>query len=188
MLRHAESAFNAHFERTGRDPQIADPVLTPRGVAQAEAAARHFVAMKKDASAPRAAPTRILCSPYTRALQTASILAKALGLGVEATPLLGERALYSCDTGTPAAQLKKLWPDVAFGGLDERWWPRPGESGDETNRRAHAFLALYGEGGGRILAVSHWYLIFALSGADCANAKNVWIETSAGSAKRRREA
>jgi len=39
LLRHGQSEFNLHFSATKRDPGIPDPVLTPLGHEQAEAAA-----------------------------------------------------------------------------------------------------------------------------------------------------
>src|SRR5580692_8646863 len=62
LLRHGQSYFNLHFNRTRRDPGIEDPELTPLGVEQARAAA---------ADLADTALTRIIVSPYTRALQTA---------------------------------------------------------------------------------------------------------------------
>src|SRR5580658_617226 len=62
LLRHGQSYFNLHFNRTRTDPGIEDPELTPAGIAQARTAA----------SALTDTPlTRIIVSPYTRALQTA---------------------------------------------------------------------------------------------------------------------
>src|ERR1039457_5721974 len=62
LLRHGQSYFNLHFSETRVDPGIEDPELTPLGAEQAAAAARLLAG---------AALTRIIVSPYTRALQTA---------------------------------------------------------------------------------------------------------------------
>src|ERR1700733_1034114 len=62
LLRHGQSFFNLYFNSTRIDPGIEDPELTPLGVEQARAAAAAL------ASTPL---TRIIVSPYTRALQTA---------------------------------------------------------------------------------------------------------------------
>src|SRR5262245_52225028 len=105
LLRHGESEFNRHFAQTGRDPGIRDAPLTERGAGQAEAAARHFLHMKNNPGRMKA-PVRILSSPYTRALQTAEPIARALGLSIQVSPLLGERRLYSCDEGTCLRDLK----------------------------------------------------------------------------------
>ncbi len=62
LLRHGQSLFNLHFTETRKDPGIEDQVLTPLGHRQAEAAAE-LLAGKNI--------TRLIVSPYTRALQTA---------------------------------------------------------------------------------------------------------------------
>src|SRR5579862_3611665 len=62
LLRHGQSYFNLHFNRTRKDPGIEDPELTPFGVEQARAAAASLAATPL---------TRIIVSPFTRALQTA---------------------------------------------------------------------------------------------------------------------
>ena len=62
LLRHGQSYFNLHFTPTRIDPGIEDPELTELGLGQAEAAAARL------ADIPL---TRIIISPYMRALQTA---------------------------------------------------------------------------------------------------------------------
>ena len=62
LLRHGQSYFNLHYTETRVDPGIEDPELTPLGRAQAEAAAAVLAEKRL---------TRIIVSPYMRALQTA---------------------------------------------------------------------------------------------------------------------
>ncbi len=62
LLRHGQSFFNLHFNKTRVDPGIEDPELTALGAEQAVAAAAQLADV---------ALTRIIISPYTRALQTA---------------------------------------------------------------------------------------------------------------------
>ena len=62
LLRHGQSYFNLHFNKTRVDPGIEDPELTALGAEQAAAAAAQLADV---------AVTRIIISPYTRALQTA---------------------------------------------------------------------------------------------------------------------
>src|SRR5450432_4224363 len=73
LLRHGQSYFNLHFNQTRVDPGIEDPELTPLGVQQADAAAARLAGT---------AVTRIIVSPYTRALQTAQPI-----LGVHRVPV-----------------------------------------------------------------------------------------------------
>ena len=68
LLRHAESEFNVHYSRTRVDPGIRDPELTALGREQAHGAARALDGR---------AIARLITSPYTRALQTAEIVARA---------------------------------------------------------------------------------------------------------------
>jgi glucosyl-3-phosphoglycerate phosphatase len=174
LIRHGESEFNRHFAQTGRDPGIRDAPLTKRGNEQAEAAARHFLQLKNNPGRMKA-PKRILSSPYTRALQTATPIAKALNLSIEVIPLLGERRLYSCDEGTPLCDLKKSWETYDFSRLEkEEWWPPKHESDEDIAGRVRAFLALENGGNDDTLIVSHWYFIFTLSELDCDNGQTIW--------------
>ncbi|MGO3517037.1 MAG: histidine phosphatase family protein [Acetobacter cibinongensis] len=91
ILRHCESEFNRLYNQTGRDPNLADPSLSAAGKTHADelvSALGHLPI------------TRILVSPFTRTLQTATPLARALNITPEISPLLRERGLYSCDIGT----------------------------------------------------------------------------------------
>jgi broad specificity phosphatase PhoE len=108
LVRHAQSEWNLHFGRSRVDPGIPDPALTVEGVRQAEAICdelrRHEV-------------VRLICSPYRRALQTASIVARALGLPIAIDPIVRERCAFSCDQGSPPADLARDWPWIS-----RIWW------------------------------------------------------------------
>jgi broad specificity phosphatase PhoE len=173
FVRHGQSEFNVVYSATLRDPGIRDAPITQRGKEQAAGAAHHL----KDKHI-----TRIICSPYTRALQTAHIIADFLGIEkLQAEPLAGERCLFTCDIGTPLKDLKRLWPRVDFsrvetqsGGKDE-WWPHTHESEEDIQRRVDAFTQMYRDidDAAATLVVSHWYFIFTLSGKDTENAQIV---------------
>jgi broad specificity phosphatase PhoE len=165
LIRHGQSQFNEAFSRTGRDPLIVDAPLTARGEEQARAAARKMTGKKI---------TRLFCSPYTRALQTAAPIAEALNLPVQVDPLLGERRLYTCDIGTPCASLRTRWQTHDFVRLEkEEWWPAAHESEEDIERRVHAFMALRQDDADMetTVIVSHWYFIFTLAGMDAENAE-----------------
>ena len=66
LARHGQSLFNVHYARTRCDPGIPDPALTEEGRRQAEALAETL---------RRQGVRRLIASPYTRALETASIIA-----------------------------------------------------------------------------------------------------------------
>ncbi|WP_017539247.1 histidine phosphatase family protein [Nocardiopsis halophila] len=113
LLRHGQSAFNAIYDRTGRDPLIVDPELTPLGVSQAAEAA---------AGVRRLAPDLVVTSPLTRALQTALGAAGGLGVPIVVEALHREHLGNTCDIGRPPRTLAKEFPSLDFGHLPETWW------------------------------------------------------------------
>ena len=92
LLRHGQSEFNAAFNATRVDPGIPDPRLTEEGKRQARAAALALAAHPVE---------RLIASPYTRALETAEIVAGELGLPIEVHLLVREHCLFHCDIGSP---------------------------------------------------------------------------------------
>lgn len=162
LLRHGESAFNVVFSVNKHDPGIPDPALTPRGHAQAEAAADLLAGQPI---------SRIIVSPYTRALQTARPVAARLGVAVTISPDVRERCAFSCDIGTPASALAAAWPEHDFSALQERWWPDGEEEVAAAITRAARFRAAMAESAdwARTLVISHWGFILALSGERIAN-------------------
>ena len=163
FIRHGQSEFNAAMHRTRTDPGIIDAPLTERGRAEIAAAVSRVAAL---------GITRLISSPYRRALQTASILAAELGLSITADPLAGERAIYSCDIGTPLLELRLQWPLVDFSLLErDQWWPELPETQEELERRKDAFLARTADLPDRVttLVASHWYFILSATGANLHN-------------------
>jgi broad specificity phosphatase PhoE len=166
LLRHGQSEFNAAFTETRRDPGIADPKLTDLGHAQARAASLALAG--EDIR-------RIVASPYTRALQTAAPLALRLGLPVLVHPLVRERYAFSCDIGSPRADLRASWPELDFDHVEERWWPHEHEPAESIIARAADFRA---EMAGRpdwahTVVVSHWGFILSLTGRSVMNGE--WL-------------
>ena len=132
LLRHGQSEFNLHFSATRRDPGIVDPRLTELGHIQAADAARRLAGERI---------TRIIASPYTRALQTAAPLAQALGVTVLINPIVRERYAFACDIGTPRTELERAWPEHDFSTIDEVWWPAIEEPAASVIGRAALFRA-----------------------------------------------
>jgi broad specificity phosphatase PhoE len=158
LLRHGQSEFNVVFNATRRDPGIVDPALTAVGREQALAAAGALRAERI---------SRIIVSPYTRALQTAAIVAEALSLPVSVvTPEVRERYAFSCDVGTPASRLAETWPGLDFSGLDEIWWPDAHEPASSIEARARRFRERMAaeDFWAEALVVSHWGFILSLTG------------------------
>lgn len=162
LLRHGQSYFNLHFGRTRVDPGIEDPELTPLGLEQAAAAA------EKLAGAPL---TRIIVSPYTRALQTAQPFLARHGAPVEVMHEVRERAAFVCDVGRAPHLLAERFPHHDFAHLPRQWWHSGVEPEGETVARANAFRAGIAarEDGATTLLISHWAFILALSGLSAAN-------------------
>ena len=163
LLRHGQSWFNLHFTATRRDPGIEDPELTEAGQAQAEAAAAALAAQ---------GITRIIVSPYTRALQTAvAVLRRLPGVPLEVKQEVRERAAFVCGIGSPPHVLAARFPQHEFGHLPVRWWHEGLEPEEMVIRRANAFRdEMAGRGdAATTLLVSHWAFILALTGVSVAN-------------------
>lgn len=165
LIRHGQSLFNKHFSATRVDPGIVDPELTDEGRAQISTAAKRLLA-----EGPRF--TRLLSSPYWRALETAEILADALEMPIEIDTLVSERAFFVCDIGSPRSKLAERFPAVDFGALEEVWWPYPDETDAQLLERCHRFRlkAAEREDWPHTLVVSHWGFIRGLTGESVQNA------------------
>ena len=167
LLRHGQSFFNLHFTETRRDPGIEDPELTELGHAQARAAAEELAG---------AGITRVIVSPYLRALQTAQPFRALPGVNVEVMHEVRERTAFVCDIGSAPDVLASRFPHHEFGHLPERWWHETQESEAETVARADAFRAgMRGRPDEHTtLLVSHWGFILALTGISVGNGE--WLE------------
>jgi broad specificity phosphatase PhoE len=162
LIRHGQSEFNVVYSVSRTDPGIRDPKLTAEGRRQAQAAAE----------ALRGRPlSRLVASPYTRALETAEIIAGALGLPIVVDARVGERVAFTCDIGSPRHELAQRWPHLSLDHLPDPWWPEREESEAalghrcETFRREIAALDDWPE----VAVVSHWGFIRALTGLTLPN-------------------
>jgi broad specificity phosphatase PhoE len=171
LLRHGQSEFNLHFTRTRRDPGIVDPALTPLGHEQAAAAAEALA----NGAASDAPITRIICSPYTRALQTAEPVAKKLGVPVFVNPIVRERYAFTCDVGRPVTELAVTWPERDFAGIEEVWWPATEEQAGSVIARASLFRAEIAAlpDWANTLVISHWGFILCMTGTSVMNGQ--WL-------------
>ena len=162
LLRHGQSYFNLHFNATRVDPGIEDPELTPLGLKQAAAAAQRLA---------DAALTRIIVSPYTRALQTAQPILAIHRVPVEVMHEVREQAAFACDIGSPPEVLASRFPQHDFAHLPPQWWPGGVETAAATCERANAFRAHMAarNDGSTTLMVGHWAFIQALTGVALAN-------------------
>jgi broad specificity phosphatase PhoE len=171
LIRHGQSEFNAVYARTRVDPGIPDPRLTEEGKRQARDAAR---------SLAEHGIARLIASPYTRALETATIIADELGLEIEVEPLVRERAAFHCDIGASPVELARRFPRLAFDHLDDPWWHDHVALGvDESEAHVIARGDLFRaraaklDGRAQVCVVTHWGFIRALTGIEAKNGEIV---------------
>ncbi|HWA41983.1 MAG TPA: histidine phosphatase family protein [Hypericibacter adhaerens] len=176
LVRHGQSEFNVVYSKTRVDPGIHDPRLTEEGRQQARLAAdrlaEHDLAL-------------ILSSPYTRALQTAEIIAETLDLPVAIEPMVREHCRFHCDVGTLRSELALSWPALDFGTLPERWWHGGlDETEEEVVRRGHRFREQMAghEAWSRIAVVTHWGFIRCLTGTQLGNGELLKFDPVQGQA------
>jgi broad specificity phosphatase PhoE len=174
LLRHGQSYFNLHFTPTRIDPGIEDPELTELGVAQAHAAAQTLTEVSL---------TRIIISPYLRALQTAEPILKLKQAPVEIMHEVRERAAFVCDVGSPPELLAARFPHHDFSHLPSPWWSNPVETLEATTLRAEKFRALMAarSDAKTTLLVSHWAFILALTGESLSNGDILEYDPVSGS-------
>jgi broad specificity phosphatase PhoE len=166
LLRHGQSEFNLRITATRRDPGIEDARLTEYGHHQAEQAARKLANERI---------TRIIASPYTRALQTAEPLARRLGLKIEIHPIVRERFGLACDIGSPRSRLTSAWPAHDFSHIEEKWWPDEHETPDQVTGRAKDFRRQMTAAPDwpETVVVSHWGFILCMTGQNISNGETI---------------
>ncbi len=175
LLRHGESEFNAVYSATRRDPGLVDPPLTAVGRAQARAAAEALA---------RSGVRRLIVSPYTRALETAEIISRHLGLPVTVEALVRERAAFVCDIGTERSLLAPRWPAWSFAHLEERWWCEPVESERALSLRCRRFRDTMAAAADwrRVAVISHWGFLRCLTGRPFATGESMALDPAAAAA------
>ncbi len=166
LLRHGQSEFNLRYTATRVDPGIEDARLTEYGHIQAERAAIRLAGM---------AISRVIASPYTRALQTAEPIARRLGIAIEILPVVRERYGLPCDVGTPRSRLEQAWPMHDFSAIAEKWWPDVNETPDEVTSRAKSFRETMETAADwrETLVISHWGFILCMTGQSITNGETI---------------
>lgn len=162
FIRHGQSEFNVVYGETRVDPGIEDPAITALGATQARAAAGVLADQ---------GVRRLISSPYRRALQTASIIGRALDVPISVNPIVREHYAFSCDIGSPRGVLAAEWPSIDFSHIDERWWPREDETDDLVAARGRDFLEQTAALDDRhsVAVVSHWGFIRGITGLRVTN-------------------
>jgi probable phosphoglycerate mutase len=158
LVRHGETAFNAEGRLQGR----LDSPLTDLGRAQARAVGEWFL----DRLGDRADDVVIESSPQGRALDTASIIALAMGAGRPARTdaRLREIALGAWEGLTPA-QIIARWPGAWRSTVRQSWAEHcpDGETYEAAEARLQDWLDSVPAGESRIV-VSHGVSIGLLRG------------------------
>ena len=140
LIRHAQSTFNAAYERTGVDPLHYDARLSLLGLQQVEAARPVLGRLSHEL---------LITSPLTRAIQTAiGLFGHEAPIKVEA--LHRERVENSCDVGRSPADLRNEFPMLAFDHLDDPWWHNDGRDHRGVAVEAEATLLA------RVAGFRHW--------------------------------
>jgi broad specificity phosphatase PhoE len=163
LVRHAQSAANAVYHATGKDPDIVDPEITELGRMQVELAARRL---------SKLGVRRLVASPMRRALKTAELIASRIGnVPIVVEPLLAERASMPWEIGSPRSQLQAAFPKLSLDHLSEVWWPKPVESESDLRSRCAIFFeqAWFAGGADETAAITHWGVIRALTGKEVPN-------------------
>jgi glucosyl-3-phosphoglycerate phosphatase len=161
LIRHGQTEFNRVFSASRQDPGIRDPQLTDHGRRQARAVAQALRPLKVG---------RLITSPYSRALETAEIIAEPLDLPIAVEPLIAERFFYTCDIGSSLAGLRARWPRLVFDHLQDPWWPQSEETEEAILLRSERFRRRMAEEVWSELAiVTHWGFIRALTGLTVPN-------------------
>ncbi len=166
LLRHGETIFNRVFGATRIDPGIRDPRLTDCGRDQARDVA---VKLRSESI------SRLISSPYTRALETAEIIAGVLDLPISVDPLVRERSAFSCDVGSSGSKLAVTWRSMNFDHIDEIWWHEDEEHETEFLDRCRRFRHRMMETADwpTVGVITHWGVIRAFTGRRVANCETI---------------
>lgn len=163
LIRHGQSAFNAVFTGDG-DPMIFDAALTPLGQRQAQEVRQRVAEL---------GIREVVCSPLTRALQTARLIFPTDHIHVVAETR--EHLGHSCDIGQSPAALQTAFPDIPFAHLPDIWWHQgplndvgvPVEPAEVFEARMTLLASTLRARDARPLAVvCHGHVIRALTGID----------------------
>lgn len=168
FIRHAQSQFNAVYDPDKPDPMIFDSRLSELGERQAASTQKNI---------HRLNITNVIVSPFTRTLQTASLIFGPQ-YPFEVNALVREQLTNSCDVGSSPDNLGDDYPHLDFSHLAQCWW-HDGEKDhrgisiephDVLLQRADSFVAhLKNEQRRSMAIVSHGNFIHAITGIHIKN-------------------
>ena len=163
LIRHAQSQFNAVYQADQPDPLLFDARLSELG---------HEQGQQTRSIAANLPVDRVIVSPLTRTLQTATLLFGATRL-FEINAQVREQVLNSCDVGRTPAELAREYPHLDFDHLPDHWWHKdvpdfrgiPVEPDHVLQDRADGFSNYLRDSGAKNTAiVTHGNFIHALTG------------------------
>lgn len=130
LIRHGQSEYNVGSPHDV-DPLIFDAPLTALGKAQADGVKEHMVGIGVQ---------QIICSPLTRAIQTAlRIFGEDAPIIVDATHR--EWLTCSCDVGRSPTELARDFPMLGFDHIGDQWWHNgPGNENNVPIEPADVYL------------------------------------------------
>jgi 2,3-bisphosphoglycerate-dependent phosphoglycerate mutase len=170
FIRHAQSANNELYERTGSSiGRVEDPELTALGTRQANILSDYLARNAEVSGEYRF--THLYCSLMIRAVATAATVSLACNVRPVAWPEVHEQmGIFLADehTGEPVGRpgksrsyFERYYPELQLPeSLNEHgWWNRPVETETEWKQRASDFLAelhrRHGIGEDRVAVVTH---------------------------------
>jgi broad specificity phosphatase PhoE len=201
FVRHGKTQSNQHenLNRFGtpgfRDPQLWDTFLCEEGILQADTARNSPDAIHFEGA------ELIVASPLRRALNTAEIIfANNSTIPRRVVASASERLYFSQDVGRRKSELEPLHPTFDFGELpeDDDWWytrdgqceewrPHPhlaeyacpGEPPEIFKQRMDSLKVwLLGRPERKIVVVTHWGVIYALTGRRSPNCAIIPVSSS----------
>ncbi len=170
LIRHAQSANNDLYERTGSSlGRVEDPELTPLGVRQARILAEYLA--EGSGRDGEYGFTHLYTSLMVRSVATATAVSLTCDLQAAAWPQIHERmGIYLADEqtgqligcpGKTRSYFQQHYPGLLLpDSLNEHgWWNRPAETEEQWGQRAKDFIAelskRHGNGEDRVAIVTH---------------------------------
>jgi len=164
LVRHGEADYDQVRERRWPGSMADLAPLTPRGYQQAAAAAAQLAGVRA---------VKLVSSPFTRAMHTASVIGRHVGLPVEVELDLHEWLPDGTFSWREHAEVRALFADFESSGGE---WPdgerRPWEPLSSVRRRSSGALGrTAGSVGdsGSLIAVCHEMVIRSVTGETVTN-------------------
>jgi 2,3-bisphosphoglycerate-dependent phosphoglycerate mutase len=192
LIRHAQSANNALYERTDSSiGRVEDPELTPLGVQQAKVLSDYLA--ERGVSGGEFRFTHLYSSLMVRAVATATAVSRTCNLPVIAWPEVHEQlGIFLADEqtgeligrpGKSRSYFQEHYPDLLLPQNlnDHGWWNRPVETEAQWKQRAKDFLVelrrRHGNGEDRVAVVTHggFYHVVILALAGGAGTDGLWF-------------